>query len=110
MGAYQNNVKASETKGKKRGSVRNGDRLKAFAAGRAAGSADWGGCDPKHLQAVIVGITELGGAVTFGLSRDGGAHSVTLLLDKDRTTLWFNGSADLDEELDGVKATLDTLT
>ncbi len=110
MGAYQNNAKANDTKGKKRGSVSNGARLQAFASERAAGGADWGGCDASRLQAVVVAITELGGAVTFGLSRDLGAHSVTLMLDKDRTTLWFNGSADLDTELEGVRATLDTLT
>ena len=71
--------------------------------------ADWGGCDPARLQAVVVAITALGGAVTLGLSRDLGAHSLTLLLDGNRTTLWFNGNADLDMELEGVKATLDTL-
>lgn len=92
-----------------RGSVRNADRLAAFSGGNGTGKADWGACDPARIQAVLVGITGLGGAVTFGLSRDLGAHSLTLLLDGQRTTLWFNGNANLDEELEGVKATLDTL-
>lgn len=103
---------ASQQGGKKagtRGSVRNSDRLAAFASGNGKGDADWGACDPTRLQAVVVGITEMGGAVTLGLSRDMGAHSLTLLLDGQRTTLWFNGNADLDSELEGVKATLDTL-
>ena len=91
---------------KTRGSVRNTDRLAAFSSGKGEGGADWGTCDPTRLQAVVIGITALGGAVTFGLSRDMGAHSCTLLLDGNRTTLWFNGGADLDEELDGVAATL----
>lgn len=91
---------------KARGSVRNTDRLAAFSSGKGAGLADWATCDPARLQAVVVGITNLGGAVTFGLSRDMGAHSCTLLLDGNRTTLWFNGGADLDEELDGVAQTL----
>ncbi len=89
-----------------RGSVRNGDRLSAFAGGNEQGSADWGGCDPGRLQAVVVAITSLGGAITIGLSRDGGAHSLTLLLDGSRKTLWFNGKADLDEELGLVHDTL----
>jgi hypothetical protein len=50
----------------------------------------------------VVGITALGGAITLGLSRDLGAHSLTLLLDGNRKTLWFNGNADLSEELEGV--------
>jgi len=89
-----------------RGSTRNTDRLGAFSSGSGKSLADWGGCDPARLQAVLVGITGLGGAVTFGLSRDLGAHSLTLLLDGNRTTLWFNGKADLDEELDAVIAKL----
>jgi len=87
---------------KTRGSTNNGARLELFAPKRSGGSQDWGGCNPARIQDVILGITRLGGAVTFGLSRDGGAFFVTLLLDDDRTTLWFNGSADLDTELDAV--------
>jgi len=94
---------------KTRGSTRNVDRLAAFAGGSGKGKADWGACDPTRIQAVLIGITALGGAVTFGLSRDLGAYSCTLLLDGQRTTLWFNGNADLDDELETVKATLDTL-
>jgi hypothetical protein len=52
----------------------------------------------------------MGGAVTLGLSRDGGAYSLTLLLESERTTLWFNGGADLDAELEKVRATLDAMT
>lgn len=91
---------------KTRGSTRNVDRLSAFASGGGTGSADWGGCDSARLQTVVVGITSMGGAITLGLSRDLGAHSLTLLLDGNRKTLWFNGDADLDEELDGVAEVL----
>lgn len=92
-------VKAS---GKGRGSVNNTRRLEAFSQRGGGGQADWGGCDPLKLQEVVVAITELGGAITLGLSRDGGAHSLTLLLDGGRETLWFNGNADLSDELDSV--------
>lgn len=95
-------------KRRKRGSVNNDRRLNAFASGSAGSGADWGGCDATRLQSVVVKITELGGAITLGLSRDGGAHSLTLMLDGDRETLWFNGGADLDEELKSVSAKLDT--
>lgn len=109
MGAYQNNEQKTGKSKKTRGSTRNPDRLEAFARGGGQGSADWGGCDPSRIQAVMVGITAMGGAVTFGLSRDAGAHSLTLLLDGQRQTLWFNGDADLNEELEGVRATLDAM-
>lgn len=101
--------RSTRAKKKARGSTRNTDRLAAFSGRNGKGTADWGACDPARLLAVVVGITEMGGAITFGLSRDLGAHSLTLMLDGHRTTLWFNGNADLDEELEGVKATLGTL-
>ncbi len=94
---------------KTRGSTRNTDRLAAFSSGTGKGGAGWGTCDPARLQAVVVAITELGGAITLGLSRDLGAHSLTLLLDGNRTTLWFNGNADLDEKLVEVETTLEQI-
>lgn len=94
---------------KKRGSVDNAKRLDAFSERAGNSSADWGGCDCSRLQAVVVAITGMGGAITIGLSRDMGAYSMTLLLDGDRQTMWFNGSADLDAELEDVLAVLGTM-
>lgn len=95
--------------GSKRGSVNNAGRLAAFADSRGKGDFDWGACDPRWLQDVVVLITSMGGAITIGRSRDGGAGSVTLLLDGDRQTLWFNGDADLNGELERVRAVLETM-
>lgn len=109
MGAMQNNPKNTRGKSKKRGAVNNNRRLDAFSQGNEDGKADWRKVTPERLQSVVYGITALGGAVTFGLSRDMGAHSITLMLDDNRQTLWFNGDADLDDELDGVVATLNSI-
>lgn len=101
--AHHNEGRGPSTNGSgKRGSVDNTARLAAFQGRGGKGSADWGGCDCSLLQEVVVAITAMGGAVTIGLSRDGGAHSMTLLLDQERTTMWFNGDADLDAELQEV--------
>lgn len=105
----QGAVNGAGKRGKSRGSVKNASRLEAFRTGNARAVGDWGGCDPRWLQAVIVSITQIGGAVTFSLSRDGGAHGLTLLLDSERQTLWFNGDADLEAELEAVWATLDSM-
>ena len=96
-------------KKKKRGSVNNRNRLEAFKGRGAAGTAEWATCDCHILLEVISAITELGGAITLGLSRDQGAHSLTLLLDDSRTTLWFNGDADLTSELQEVLAVISFL-
>ncbi len=93
----------------KRGTVRNDRRLEAISQRRKGAAADWLGCLPERIQGVVHGITSLGGAVTFGTSRDGGAYSVTLLLEGDRETLWFNGDAVLDDELQAIIETLSAM-
>jgi hypothetical protein len=94
-----------------RGSVNNKSRLDGlFTSGDAGtGNADWGNCDPRIIQGVITTAQNVGAAITFGLSRDGGAHMLTILLAGDRQTLWFNGDADLDAEVLTVIAKLETL-
>lgn len=106
MGVHDDADIASRNGKKKRGSVKNSSRLAAFAQGDPKGFADWSTCDPAWTLDAIHQITQLGGAIIFGMSRDGGSHSVTLLLDKNRTTLWFNGDADLTTEMEMVCTTL----
>ncbi len=110
MGLAKNQKHESRSKRSNRGSTNNAGRLDAFGRSSPSSGGDWGGCDPRRIQAVVMGITQLGGAVTFGLSRDMGAHSVTLMLDGDRQTLWFNGDAVLDDELAAVEAKLNAMT
>lgn len=104
------NDREESKRDKKRGSVNNSGRLADLLGARSAGKrkADWGGCDPRWLQAVVVAVTNVGGAVTFSTSRDGGAHGLTILLDGERASLWFNGDADLDVELEAVYHTFET--
>lgn len=101
---------ADKLKRGRRGSTKNKARLDAFAEQRGSTQADWGSCSPQSLQAVVCAITRLGGAVTIGLSRDLGAHSMTLLLDGGRETLWFNGDAELDDEMLKVLGILDSMS
>ena len=109
MGAMQNNGTGSRKARSKRGSVKNTDRLADFGNRNVTGGADWAGCDCKWIQAVVVEVTALGGAATFGMSRDRGAHSLTLMLDDNRKTLWYNGDADLSEELETVTHMLEAM-
>lgn len=94
----------------RRGSTDNNRRLDAFRKGIGSATADWGGCDAARLRDIVVAITELGGAATFGLSRDGGAYMMTIMLDGARETLWFNGSSELDDELLAVLETLKSVS
>lgn len=88
-----------QAKKTRRGSVNNTRRLDAFKERRGAGNAEWTSCDARLLLAVVDKITGMGGAVTFSLSRDQGAHGLTLLLDDARESLWFNADADLNAAL-----------
>lgn len=94
-----------------RGSTKNSARLAGLGGSQGTGGkrADWGDAHPDNLCAVVLGVTRLGGLVSFGLSRDKGAHSLTIMLDGERAQMWFNGDADLDAELEKVVVYLDTL-
>ena len=92
-----------------RGEANTANRLKAFKAEAKAGEAEWATCDAAVLLAVVDLITGLGGAITLGLSRDQGAHFLTLLLDDAKETLWFNGDADLTIKLHEVMVTLEDM-
>lgn len=96
-------------KGKGRGSVNNAGRLAGLGGNGKAATGDWGAADPRWVAAVVVAVSSRGGAASFGLSRDKGAHSLTIMLDGERATLWFNGDADLDAELEKVFAYVETL-
>lgn len=101
----------NKRKGKARGSTDNASRLAGLGGAKgAAGAADWGEAMPENITAVILGVTRLGGAASFGLSRDKGAYNLTLFLDGERQTLWFNGDAALDEELMKVVIYLDGIS
>lgn len=69
----------------------------------------WDECDPRYLQWVLVNVGDLGGAVTFGRSRDKAALSVTLLLDGDRHTEWISPSDNLEEKLTEIAEKLAAL-
>jgi hypothetical protein len=109
MGAYQNNGNQGGSRSKKRGTTKNKDRLEAFASASPTSGGDWASCDEKWLADVVVKITAMGGAVTFGLSRDMGAHSLTLMLDGERQTMWYNGDEDLTAALEAVSAKLEAM-
>ncbi len=84
-------------------------RLAAFGKSDQGTVADWSSCDCEWLQAVVAKITSIGGAVTIGLSRDMGSHMMTLLLDKEKEVLWFNGDADLTEAMKKIMGELDQI-
>lgn len=109
MSGTSSNARADK-KGKTRGSTNNQSRLAAFGSAQkeVVGNADWGGCDPRWLAAVVVAAAGTGMEVSFSYSKDGGAHGLSLYdySTQERVRLWFNGDADLNAELEKVWHTL----
>lgn len=93
----------SKAKGKKRGATNVARSLEGLGqtAGRSNG-ADYAEANFTFVAGIIIETTRRGGAVSFGLSRDKGAYNVTIFLDGDRRTIWINGDADLDVELEKI--------
>lgn len=65
-------------------------RLSGAFGGTDAPTLDWADVDTRHIAWVLCAVTTLGGAVTYGRSRDNGALMVTLLLDGERETKWIS--------------------
>jgi hypothetical protein len=69
----------------------------------------WSAANPSSVVALTCLVSKLGGAVTFGGSRDGGALQVAIFLDGDKVTRWIGAGAAVDEELAEIYERLEAL-
>lgn len=75
-------------------------RLAGFGSrGGQQQSFDWGEADPVLIAGVVVSVTRHGGLASFGYTRDGGAGTLTVFLDNERSTEYFKPSEDCDQKL-----------
>lgn len=78
-------------------------RLAGFGSGGNQPRAfDWGEADPVLIAGVVVSVTRHGGLASFGYTRDGGAGTLTVFLDNERSTEYFKPSEDCDAKLAAV--------
>jgi hypothetical protein len=90
-------------KGKKRGATNVARSLDGLGQAKGtSGGADYAEADFSFVAGIIIETTRRGGAVSLGLSRDKGAYNVTIFMDGDRRTVWINGDADLNAELEKI--------
>lgn len=88
----------TQSKPDEQGTTRS--RLAGFGSGNSqSGSFDWGEADPVLVAGVVVSVTRHGGLASFGYTRDGGAGTVTVFLDNERSTEYFKPSEDTDQKL-----------
>lgn len=60
---------------------------------------DWTSVSSDIIAGLVIAVTSQGGAVRFGLSRDGTALAVGLLGDGEPYTEWFRPSDDIEAGL-----------
>lgn len=100
MGANQNNPRERTTRRKK---SKEGGVLDALGGASQAGKkSSWSNVGFDTILAVLLAVTEKGGAVQFGKSRDGAALSTTIYYDDDRRTVWIGPDDDAYEKLEKV--------
>jgi len=83
-------------------------------AGLGSGGAqlqgfDWSAAESGILLAVVISATRAGGLASFGRTRDGGAGTVTIFLDDDKTTVYIKPDQDTYGELEKIVGFLDSL-
>lgn len=78
-------------------------RLAGFGnSGGQSTGFDWGEADPVLIAGVVVSVTRQGGLASFGYTRDGGAGTLTVFLDNERSTEYFKPTEDCDQKLAAV--------
>jgi len=98
-------------KGKKRGDTNVASRLAGLGVSQGeTGMADWGDAHPDNVIAALLGVTRLGGAISFGLSRDKGAFNITIFLDGDKRTVWVSSAESVDEALTKIAIHMDGIS
>lgn len=60
---------------------------------------DWSSVTSDVIAGLVIAVTSQGGAVRFGLSRDGTALAVGILGDGEPYTEWFRPSDDVESDL-----------
>jgi hypothetical protein len=72
-------------------------RTKKSGVVDGSGRANYATATPGWIVAAIVAVTEAGGAIQFGYSRDGGVYTIVILMDGDIEKNYVKQSEGIDE-------------
>lgn len=75
------------------------DRQRRRGSKNSGQPVDWSAVDSNVIAGLVIAVTSQGGAVRFGLSRDGTALAVGILGDGEPYTEWFRPSDDIEANL-----------
>lgn len=79
--------------------VQRAERRKNRGTGAVA---DWGTADPSLVFSLVCRLTNEGGAVQFGLTRDGGSYTVRILGDGEPYNEYVRATEDINLALNGL--------
>lgn len=70
--------------------------------GKGTTTAQWGLCSPVLLQSLITTVTDQGGAILLGYSRDQGSYRIIIMDGDDKATKWIPCTTDIDEAIEDL--------
>lgn len=82
---------------KSSGSLAN--KWKAMGTGGNVAGARWEDCDSAAVLGLVACVTAQGGAITLGVTRDGGALAITVMDGDARFKEYIPSNTDLNEAL-----------
>lgn len=96
---------------KRNGKTKQGGRLSATFGGGDKGQSmvHWGEVDPSGIVALTSTVSALGGAVTFGGSRDQSALQISVFLDGEKVVRWCDNSSAAEDALSELWEALEQL-
>lgn len=109
MPSAEASARGTTKKEKRADNVAGGRLARALGGEVPAAEMHWDDVDPRYIAWLVTVATRIGGAVTFGRSRDGGALMVTVLLDGERSTTWIAPRDDVVAKITYIAEVLGTL-
>lgn len=77
---------------------------------RSGGStADYASGNPESIRAAIIAAANVGGAIRFGYSRDGGAYAIGIYGDGEPYTEFFKPDDDLDIIMQSIQELFESI-
>jgi len=79
-------------------------------SGNLESETDWSSADAGNIRDLIVSITEAGGAIRFGCTRDRGAYSLGVHIGGEHDTKYVAVTEDIDAKLLELKDDVNAFT
>lgn len=94
------------THGRPRGG-KSATSLTAFEQADVTNTVSWADIEATGVMEIAAQITDMGGAIILGRTRDGGAYSITLILNDDKRRFYASSPLEMAATLQRIQQGLD---